>query len=109
MTHIWPIVVKNFIYVKRNIFKTIFQVLYPCLYVVFIGLIFNTMKSEKDSKVNKETFYDKLDIYEFPNKAQFNPPFDKRFGLIGETSLRSNFINYLNELGLTGKYFIFRF
>lgn len=57
MSHIWPIVKKNFLLIKRSLLKFIFQVIYPSLFVIIYGLIIKMNKSKKDSEI-ETTFYD---------------------------------------------------
>ncbi len=79
MSYIWPIVKKNFVLVKRNIIKFIFQVIYPSLLVLVYGIIMNLSKSEKNTESEKQLY----EIYTINNNYMKPVEFYDNTALIG--------------------------
>ncbi len=55
MTAILPIIKKNFIYSKRNFFRTLLQLFYPC---IILWIIIYMYESGNDTPIEERTYYE---------------------------------------------------
>jgi hypothetical protein len=69
MSSIKPIIRKNLIYAKRNSFKSLIQLFYPCLFLVLFILLKKEDKGE--SPQDPMTHYDQINILSIKNVESF--------------------------------------
>ncbi len=65
MSSIRPIIRKNLIYAKRNSFKSILQLFYPCIFLAVF--IYITKTDKEDSSQPAITHYDQVNIFNIKN------------------------------------------
>lgn len=88
MSSIKPIIRKNLIYAKRNSFKSLIQLFYPCIFLV----IFISLKNEdkEDTPQDPMSHYDQINILSIKNDESFqyyrivSKWQDSCYGIIGQ-------------------------